>query len=55
MPNPKPQLVVLSEILSSPEFVEAMKKSSTNLALGKSVNGSIMVKPLESMPHLLIA
>ncbi len=55
MPNPKPQLVVLSEILSSPEFVEAMKKSSTNLALGKAVNGSIMVKQLESMPHLLIA
>lgn len=55
MPNPKPQIVYLWDVLSSIEFIEANKKSSTNLALGKSVNWSIMIKALESMPHLLIA
>src|SRR5574344_1490910 len=32
-----------------------MKKSDNNLALGKAIDGAIVVKTLESMPHLLVA
>lgn len=32
-----------------------MQKSSTNLSLGKGIDGAILVKDLESMPHLLVA
>jgi S-DNA-T family DNA segregation ATPase FtsK/SpoIIIE len=32
-----------------------MKKNLTNIAMGKAIDGSIVVKSLERMPHLLIA
>lgn len=32
-----------------------MKQSDNNLALGKAIDGSIIIKTLESMPHLLVA
>lgn len=55
IPNPKPTIVRLGDILSSSEFAESMKKNETNLSLGKSIDGSIVIKSLESMPHLLVA
>jgi S-DNA-T family DNA segregation ATPase FtsK/SpoIIIE len=55
IPNPKPTMVRLGDILSSAEFAESMKKNETNLSLGKAIDGSIVIKPLESMPHLLVA
>lgn len=55
LPNPKPVMVKLGDILNSNEFVQDMKKSDNNLSLGKAIDGSIMIKTLESMPHLLVA
>ena len=55
LPNPKPLMVHLADILSTTEFANDMKKSDNNLALGKAIDGSIIIKTLESMPHLLVA
>ena len=55
LPNPKPVMVKLWDVLNSNEFVQDMKKSDNNLSLGKAIDGSIMIKTLESMPHLLVA
>ena len=55
LPNPKPLMVRLADILSTTEFANEMKKSDNNLALGKAIDGSVIIKTLESMPHLLVA
>ena len=55
LPNPKPVIVHLGDILWSQEFTSEMKKSDNNLSLGKAIDGSIIIKKLESMPHLLVA
>ncbi len=55
LPNPKPLMVRLGDVLGSSEFTNDMKKSDNNLALGKAIDGSIIIKTLESMPHLLVA
>lgn len=55
IPNPKPAMVKVSDILSSHEYQDAMKQSETNLTLGKAIDGSVIIKTLESMPHLLVA
>ena len=55
IPNPKASMVRLGDIISTEEFSMQMKKNSTNLSLGKGIDGSIQVKALESMPHLLVA
>ena len=55
IPNPKPSMVRLGDVLGSGDFATHMKKSFTNLSLGKSVDGSMVIKTLESMPHLLVA
>jgi S-DNA-T family DNA segregation ATPase FtsK/SpoIIIE len=55
LPNPKPMMVRLGDILSAPDFAADMKKSDNNLSLGKAIDGSIVTKTLESMPHLLVA
>ena len=55
LPNPKPLMVHLADILNTTEFANDMKKSDNNLALGKAIDGSIIIKTLESMPHLLVA
>lgn len=55
LPNPKPLMVRLWDVLSTNEFTEGMKKSDNNLALWKAIDGTIMIKTLESMPHLLVA
>ncbi|HMS91147.1 MAG TPA: DNA translocase FtsK [Candidatus Absconditabacterales bacterium] len=55
LPNPKPLMVHLADVLSTSEFANDMKKSDNNLALGKAIDGSIIIKTLESMPHLLVA
>ncbi len=55
IPNPKPTMVRLGDVLSSSEFANAMKKNETNLSLGKAIDGSIVIKSLEAMPHLLVA
>ena len=55
IPNPKPCMVRIWDVLNSWDFQEAMKNSETWLALGKWIDGKIEVKALEAMPHLLIA
>jgi len=55
LPSPKPSMVRLGDVISSDEFNKSIKKNTTNLALWKAIDGSIIVKSLEKMPHLLVA
>ncbi len=55
IPNPKPQMIRVRQILGSPSFAESMNKNLTNLVLGIGIDGKLMTKPLEDMPHLLVA
>lgn len=55
IPNQKPTIVRVWDMLSSKEFQSQMAKSNTNLTLGRQIDGSIITKTLEDMPHLLIA
>jgi S-DNA-T family DNA segregation ATPase FtsK/SpoIIIE len=53
IPNPKRQVVRLSEILSSKVYAEM--GSPLTLALGKDIAGNPVVADLGRMPHLLVA
>ncbi len=53
IPNDKPQMVYLREILASTEFQSA--RSSLSIGLGKTISGAPYVTDLASMPHLLVA
>ncbi len=53
IPNPRPEIVNLREILEAPAFRTA--KGELPLALGKDLSGRPYVATLESMPHVLIA
>ena len=55
IPNPDPKMVRLQDIIASDEFQKWMEKDDTNLTLWKWIDGSIIVKTLDSMPHLLVA
>jgi S-DNA-T family DNA segregation ATPase FtsK/SpoIIIE len=53
IPNPKRQMVNLSEILSSKVYHDM--SSPLTLALGKDISGQPVVADLARMPHLLVA
>jgi S-DNA-T family DNA segregation ATPase FtsK/SpoIIIE len=53
LPNPKRQVVRLSEILSSKAYADM--GSPLTLALGKDIAGHPIVADLARMPHLLVA
>ncbi|CAN5145052.1 DNA translocase FtsK [soil metagenome] len=53
LPNPKRQIVRLTEILSSKVYNDST--SSLTIALGKDIAGHPMVADLAKMPHLLVA
>lgn len=53
VPNPVPQMVVLREVLESPEYLQA--RAALPIALGKDLEGRSVVADLARMPHLLIA
>ena len=53
VPNPSPEIVVLREVLESPEFKQA--RAALPIALGKDLEGRPVVADLAKMPHLLIA
>jgi S-DNA-T family DNA segregation ATPase FtsK/SpoIIIE len=53
IPNPKRQVVRLSEILSSQAYADM--HSPLTLALGKDIGGHPVVADLAKMPHLLVA
>lgn len=55
IPNPKPQLIKVRDILSWVEFSKSMQNNLTNLTIGKDIAGMHVVKSLEEMPHLLVA
>ena len=51
--NENTNMVVLRDIIDSPEFENA--KSKISFAVGKDISGKPIVADLKSMPHLLIA
>lgn len=53
LPNPRRQMVRLSEIISSKEFGDS--KDPLIVALGKDIAGNPVVGNLAKMPHLLVA
>jgi S-DNA-T family DNA segregation ATPase FtsK/SpoIIIE len=53
LPNPKRQIVRLTEILGSKVYNDSV--SSLTIALGKDIAGNPVVADLAKMPHLLIA
>jgi S-DNA-T family DNA segregation ATPase FtsK/SpoIIIE len=53
IPNPRPEIVNLREVLESAEFRNA--RGELPLALGKDLTGRPYVAALEKMPHVLIA
>ncbi len=53
LPNPRRQVVRLSEILGSQVYAES--KSPITMALGKDIAGNPVVADLAKMPHLLVA
>jgi S-DNA-T family DNA segregation ATPase FtsK/SpoIIIE len=53
LPNPKRQIVRLTEILSSRVYNDSA--SSLTIALGKDIAGHPVVADLAKMPHLLVA
>jgi DNA segregation ATPase FtsK/SpoIIIE, S-DNA-T family len=53
LPNPKRQIVRLTEILSSKVYNDS--HSSLTIALGKDIGGNPVVADLAKMPHLLVA
>ena len=53
LPNPKRQMIRLSEIFASPAFTESQSKLT--LALGQDITGKPVVTDLARAPHLLVA
>lgn len=53
LPNPKRQIVRLTEILGSKVYNDSA--SSLTVALGKDIGGNAIVADLAKMPHLLVA
>lgn len=55
IPNPKPVMVRIRDILASNKFTKEMWDNYTNLSLGKWIDWETVIKSLEKMPHLLVA
>ena len=53
LPNPKRQMIRISEIFSAPAFQES--RSKLTLALGQDITGAPVVTDLARAPHLLVA
>ena len=53
VPNEKRETIWLREVVESPEF--SASKSKLTIALGKDINGRLMVTEMNNLPHLLIA
>jgi DNA segregation ATPase FtsK/SpoIIIE, S-DNA-T family len=53
LPNPKRQIVKLSEILSSQAYADM--HSPLTIAMGKDISGKPVVADLSKMPHVLVA
>ncbi len=55
IPNPKPQIVYLREILESEDYKNLSKKMILPITIGKTVDGKPCIDDIAPMPHLLIA
>jgi S-DNA-T family DNA segregation ATPase FtsK/SpoIIIE len=53
IPNPKREIVRLSEIVGSQAYADMHSKIT--IALGKDITGKPLVADLAKMPHLLVA
>lgn len=53
VPNDENALVALKDIIDSPEFKSS--SSPLTIALGKDIQGKVMVTRIDKMPHLLMA
>lgn len=53
LPNPRRQMIRLSEIFNSPVFTDSQSKLT--LALGQDITGQPVVTDLAKAPHLLVA
>ena len=53
IPNPDRQIVYLSEIVSSKNFVDT--SALLSVALGKNISGKPVIADISKMPHILIA
>ena len=53
VPNSKRETIWLREIIEAEDFTTS--KSKLTLALGKDINGQIVISDLATMPHILIA
>ena len=53
IPNEKREMIMLSQVLSSPEFDRA--NSTLSMALGHDIVGKPVIVDLAKMPHLLVA
>jgi DNA segregation ATPase FtsK/SpoIIIE, S-DNA-T family len=53
VPNPERETIWLRDVIESENF--ATSKSKLTLAMGKDINGRIMIADLATMPHVLIA
>ncbi|SSY80808.1 DNA translocase FtsK [Alysiella crassa] len=53
LPNPKRQMIRISEIFNSPQFTQS--RSKLTLALGQDITGQPVVTDLAKAPHLLVA
>ena len=54
IPNPKPEFVMLGDILQSPEYRDR-SKTTLPMALGNDLEGEPYIADLAKMPHILIA
>ncbi len=55
LPNPKPTMVRLWDVIQSEVFRKSMTSNTTNLTLWKWIDGTMIIKQLDKMPHLLVA
>ena len=53
IPNEKREMILLSQVLASPEFDRA--NSALSMALGHDIVGKPIIVDLAKMPHLLVA
>ncbi len=53
VPNPIPQIVAFRELIEARDFTQA--RMALPIALGKDLEGKVVVADLAKMPHLLIA
>ncbi len=55
IPNQKPQIVSIREVLESKEYKELSKDMKLPIVLGKTTDGKVYVDDIVTMPHMLIA